>query len=128
MKAMVTILQMLVRLCFVVLIVLGIAFWTNHWLSLVPIHMGVGLLLVLSLGLTSIIAAVARAPVGLVIAGLVWGAIVIALGMNQTSLLAGSSHWVVQVTHLLVGMAAIALNERLAMLTKERLAGHAPTG
>ena len=128
MKTVITILQMLVRLCFVVLLVLGITFWTGRGLSLIPLHMGVGYLLVLSLWLTSIIAATVRAPIGLVIVGLIWGLIVVAIGVMQMTLLPGSSHWVVQVTHLLVGMAAIALNERLAGFAKERLAGSATSG
>ena len=125
MKTVVTILQMLVRLCFVILLVLGILFWTGHSLSLIPLHMIVGIVLVVSLWLTSIIAAIARAPIGLVIVGLIWGLIVVALGIEQTTLLVGSSHWIVQVLHLLVGMGAIGLNERLASLAKRRLAGSA---
>ena len=121
MKTLVTILQILVRLCFVVLLGLGIAFWTGHGLSFIPLHMGVGYVLVLSLWSTSIIAAIARAPVGPVIAGFVWGLIVVWLGMQQMTLWPGPSHWIIQVTHLLVGMAAIGLNEGLARLTREKL-------
>jgi hypothetical protein len=43
---------MLVRLCFVVLLVLGIAFWTGHGLSYIPLHMIVGIVLVVALWLT----------------------------------------------------------------------------
>jgi hypothetical protein len=128
MNTIVTILQMLVRLCFVVLLVLGIMFWTGHGLSYIPLHMIVGIVLVGSLWLTSIIAATVRAPIGLVIVGLVWGVIVVGLGMKQMALLPGSSHWVIQVLHLLVGMGAIGLNERLASLAKHRLAGSATSG
>jgi hypothetical protein len=128
MNTVVTILQMLVRLCFVVLLVLGIAFWTGHGLSYIPLHMIVGIVLVVALWLTSIIAATVRAPVGLVIVGLIWGLIVIGLGMKQMTLLPGPSHWVIQVLHLLVGIGAIGLNERLAGLAKERLAGSATSG
>jgi hypothetical protein len=118
MNTVISILQMLVRLCFLVLLVLGIMFWTGHGLSLIPLHMGVGYILVLSLWLTSIIAAIARAPIGLVIVGLIWGLIVVGLGIEQMTLLVGSSHWIVQVLHLLAGMMAIGLNERLASLAK----------
>jgi hypothetical protein len=128
MNAFVTILQWLVRVCFLVLLILGIAFWTGHGLSLIPLHMSVGFVLVLSLWLTSIIAAVARAPVGIAVAGIVWGIIVLAFGMQQMSLLPGSSHWIVQVVHLLLGMGAIGLNERLARVTQARLTGHPVTG
>ena len=121
MRTSITIVQMLVRLCFVVLLVLGIAFWTRHGLSLIPLHMIVGIVLVLGLWLTSLLAAVARAPLGLALTGLIWGVVVIALGMKQMTLLPGPSHWIVQVIHLLVGIGAIALNERLARLTKGAL-------
>jgi hypothetical protein len=128
MNTVITILQMLVRLCFVVLLVLGIAFWTGHGLKYIPLHMIVGIALVVSLWLTSIIAATVRAPVGLVIAGLVWGVIVVGLGIKQMELLPGSAHWIIQMLHLLVGMGAIGLNERLASLAKQRLPGSATSG
>jgi len=120
MKTTIAVLQNLVRLCFLILLALGIAFWTGHWFALMPLHMSVGILLVLGLWSTSILAATARVPAGLVIAGIVWGVIVIAFGMKQMTLLTGSAHWVVQAGHLLVGMAAIGLNERLARLTQQK--------
>ena len=44
------------------------------------------------------------------------------LGLTQTQLLVGSAHWLVEVLHLLVGIAAIGMAEGLAARTKERLA------
>jgi len=128
MNTVVTIFQMLVRLCFVVLLVLGIAFWTGHGLSYIPLHMIVGIVLVVSLWFTSIIAATVRAPIGLVIVGLIWGLIVIGLGMKQMILMPGPYHWVIQVLHLLVGMGAIGLNERLAGFAREPLSDSATNG
>lgn len=121
MKTAITVLRMLVRLCFVVLLVLGIMFWTGHGLSLIPVHMTIGIILVVSLWLTAILAAIARAPIGMVIAGLVWGALTIWLGAAQTSLLPGGAHWTVQVLHLLVGMGAVGINERLGAAANARL-------
>ena len=112
---------MLVRLCFVVLLVLGIIFWTGHGLSLIPTHMTIGIILVVSLWLTAILAAIARAPMGLVIAGLLWGALTIWLGASQMSLLPGGAHWIIQVLHLLVGMGAVGINERLGAAANARL-------
>jgi hypothetical protein len=125
MKTTITVLQWLVRLSFLVLLVLGIAFWTGHGLSLIAVHTAVGTVLVLALWTTAGLAAAARAPGGLVAAGFIWGIVVIAFGMNQMSILPGSSHWIIQVLHLLVGMAAVGLNERLSRTTQERLANHA---
>jgi len=122
MRATVTVVQALVRLLFGVLLILGIAFWSGRWLGLIPLHMALGVALVLCLWITSSLAAIARVPVGPAIAGIVLGMLVVALGVTQMQLLAGSSHWIVQVVHLLFGMAAIGLNERLARLTKDRLA------
>jgi len=126
MRTVIIILQMLVRLCFLVLLGLGIAFWTGHALSLIPAHMIVGIVLVASLWITSIIGAVARAPLGLVATGLLWGVITAAFGMTQMSLLPGSAHWVIQVAHLLVGMGAIGLNERISRSVLERFSSTAP--
>ena len=49
MKTATTILQMLVRLAGLILIVLGVLFWTDHALTLVPVHTLVGFVLVFSL-------------------------------------------------------------------------------
>jgi hypothetical protein len=84
--------------------------------------MATGIVLVLGLWSTSILAAVARAPIALVVGGLLWGVVVIALGMKQMVLMPGSNHWVIQVLHLLVGGAAVGLNERLARGILERSA------
>jgi hypothetical protein len=118
MKAAISIIQWLVRLLFLVLIGLGIAFWTGHAMNLIPLHMALGATLVVCLWITSILAAVARIPAGLPVVGILWGIVVIALGMTQWQLLPGSAHWVVQVVHLLVGMIAVGLNERLARLAQ----------
>ena len=49
-----------------------------------------------------------------VIMAVLWGFIVLVLGMTQTQIFPGSAHWVVRVIHLLVGVGAIAQGERLA--------------
>ena len=64
---MVTFLQWIVRLCALGLVILGIGFWTGHWFSLVPLHMTLGLILVLCFWITALLAVPARAPVGMVV-------------------------------------------------------------
>jgi len=49
MKTTATVALMLVRLCGLVLVTLGILFWTGNALTLIPVHMLVGLVLVLAL-------------------------------------------------------------------------------
>jgi len=118
MKTTTTILQMLVRLCFAVLVILGITFWTGHGMNLIPVHMGAGVLLVLCLWVTALIGFAARIPAGQSIAAIVGGFVVVAYGMRQTEWLPGAMHWIVQVGHLLVGMIAVGMNESMARAIK----------
>src|ERR687885_1554993 len=120
MKTATTIVQMLVRLCGLALVTLGLLFWTGNARGLIPLHMLLGLVLVLALWILAGLAARAGAPIGLVALAVVWGLIVPALGLTQTQLLPGSAHWVIQVLHLLVGLGAIGQAEALAARIKGR--------
>jgi hypothetical protein len=113
MRTAATILLYLVRIMFFVQLILGITFWTGNALNLIPAHMLIGLAIVVCLWVSATIAAIARVQVGMVVAGFVWGVIVIALGIDQGSLVPGAAHWTIQVLHLLVGVGAVGLNERL---------------
>ena len=95
-------------------LILGILFWTGNATSLVLVHMGLGILAVLSLWTLGAVIASTKGGIGLAIGAFVWGLIVAALGLTQGTLLAGSTHWVIQVLHLLVGLAAIGLGEMIA--------------
>jgi len=88
-------------------IVLGLFFWTGVAQSLIPLHMVVGIVFVLSLWTTAGLAIKARAPMGLVALAFASGAVVILLGVTQAQILPGPNHWVIRVIHLLVGLAAM---------------------
>jgi hypothetical protein len=45
---------------------------------------------------------------------IVWALVVLAVGLSQKGLLTGSLHWIVQVIHLLLGIASIGLASVLA--------------
>jgi hypothetical protein len=128
MKTATTVAQMLVRLTGLIQIVLGVLFWTDNARSLVPVHMLVGLVLVLALWTLAGLAARAGVNPGLVALAIVWGLIVPILGVTQTSLLPGAAHWTIQVLHLLLGLGAIGQAEALAARIKGRLplGGRAP--
>ena len=64
----------------------------------------------------------AGVSMGFVALAAVWGLIVPILGVMQTQLLPGGAHWVIEVIHLLVGLVAIGLGNRLATLSEQRLA------
>jgi hypothetical protein len=118
MKTAAIIAQILVRLAAVILIVLGVLFWTNNALTLVPIHMLIGFVLVLLLWALAGMALWAGVNWGAAALAIVWGVVVVVLGMTQTRLLPGSAHWVIQVVHLLVGLGAIGQAEQLASRIK----------
>jgi hypothetical protein len=114
--------QMLVRATFVVQLVLGGLFWTGRALDLVPLHQTIGFLLVFGLWTLAVLAARAGVRPPLVALAAVWGLVVAVFGLTQTRLLVGSAHWLIEVLHLLVGVAAVGMAEGLAARVKERLA------
>jgi hypothetical protein len=117
---------MAIRLIGVIMIVLGLLFWTGNALNLIGLHMLLGITLVLLLWALAIMAARSGIGLGFVALGIVWGLIVVALGMTQNRLLPGDLHWVIKVLHLLVGIAALGLAERLAGSIKRARASAKP--
>jgi hypothetical protein len=94
-------------------VVLGIAFWTGHALSLIPVHMWVGILFVLAIWILALRAGLAGAGRGLTVAGFVYGLFVIAFGMAQAQVLPGPNHWIIRVLHLAAGFGAMGLADGL---------------
>lgn len=114
MKATANVLRILVSAIGVVMIVLGVLFWTGNAFALLNLHMLLGIILVLMLWIIAVMALAARVNPPLALVGLVWGLIVPILGITQFQLLPGSLHWIIQILHLLVGLTAIALANILA--------------
>ncbi len=100
-----------VRLLGVVEIVLGLLFWFGAARTLVPLHMVLGVLIVLALWLLATVGARARVGTGLVIVAFAWGLVLVAVGMGQLQWIPGAWHWLIQLLHLLIGIGAIGLAE-----------------
>jgi hypothetical protein len=113
-------LEGLLRLCGSAALLLGLAFWLGYGRSLTWLHIRLGTAVVALLFVISGLAWRAGAGVRLVALAVGWGILVWFLGMRQGRILPGSFHWVVEVAHLVVGMVAIALGERLATTVKAR--------
>ncbi len=113
MSRAVTVVHMTLRISGVLLILLGLTFWTGNALQLIPVHEFLGFVLVLSLWTLAFFGARAGVPRGIVIAAVAWGLIAPILGLTQANLLTSNWHWVIQVLHLLVGLAAIGTGEGL---------------
>jgi len=92
---------------FLTQLTLGILFWTGHTLSLIPLHMLLGSLFVLSLLTLAVLSARAGAPRGPVVALGFLAVVILAVGFAQTRLVAGPNHWMIRVVHL--GLAAVAM-------------------
>jgi hypothetical protein len=118
MKTAITVAHMTLRASGVLLILLGLAIWTGRADGIIPVHEVLGFVLVLSLWTLAYFGARAGVPKGLVAAGVAWGLIAPILGLTQATLLANNWHWVIQVAHLLVGLAAIGTGEGIAQRMK----------
>jgi uncharacterized membrane protein HdeD (DUF308 family) len=104
----------IVRVTGLAQIVLGVLFWTRNALSLVPVHMLIGTVLVLGLWFLAFQAIQSGANPGLGLLSILWGLLTVALGMTQARILPGQMHWIIQVAHLLVGMGAMGMADNLA--------------
>jgi hypothetical protein len=121
MRSAVTAVQMAIRVLGVIQIVLGILFWTGNALGLVDLHMLNGIVIVLLLWVMAGLALAARVQPGLAVGAFLWGLLVVVFGIVQQDLLPGSAYVVIEVLHLLVGLAALALADTLAARAKARL-------
>jgi hypothetical protein len=106
---------MTLRISGALLILLGLAIWTGRADAIIPVHELLGFVLVLSLWTLAFFGARAGVPRGIVIAAVAWGLIAPILGLTQANLLTSNWHWVIQVLHLLVGLAAIGTGEGLVL-------------
>lgn len=120
MKTAATALRIFVGADGLLLITLGTLFWTGNADALIPVHMLLGIALVLALWTLSALAAIAGVSPGLIILAALWGIVVVVLGLTQERLLPGGAHWLIQTLHLAVGMTAIALAQILAIRINRR--------
>src|SRR5689334_6596027 len=114
MRTSIQVARVIIRALGSALIILGLMFWTGNALALIPVHMLLGILLVLTLWTLAFLAARAGEQPAVVGLALLWGLVVPILGLTQDQVLPGDVHWIVKVLHLLVGVGAIALAERMA--------------
>jgi hypothetical protein len=113
MRIAATIIQNAVRLLGVILIVLGILFWTGHSFKLVPLHMRLGEAFCGLLCLAAIVGFIARLNPVLPIIAIFWAVLVVAFAFNMGALLPSPAHELIRVLHFLAGLIAIGLSESL---------------
>lgn len=107
------ILQMIVRIIGLILLILGLIFWTGNAHSLVQAHIWLGYVLTLALFALIIQAFRAGVSPGFLIIAVIFGAALPVWGLNQGSVFPESIHWLAQILHALSGIIAIGLAEML---------------
>lgn len=109
---------MVLRLCVTLAVILGILFWLNILTpagTILSVHETLGILVVVTLWIIGVMLLTRGGSIiGLAVVALVWGALILYVGTQQDTLLPGSSHWVIQVVHLLLGLGAGGLGETCA--------------
>jgi ABC-type dipeptide/oligopeptide/nickel transport system permease component len=106
---------MVLRLAVLVNLVTGIIFWTGNADSLQLLHIILGLLAVLSLFTIGIAQGLRGGSFGLALATFVVGFLLAFVGLFQKNWLPepNANHWIIQVIHLVLGLAAIGLGEMI---------------
>lgn len=120
MRKLVTPFLMVARLLVALQVVLGLCIWFGV-ATLTQIHIALGSLFVLDVWIIAVIALFALPRRGLPLLTMLMGGIIMWLGVAQRTMLVGSSHWVVQLAHLLLGVSAMGLVEPLAKATRIQL-------
>ena len=104
-----------VRIAGLVALLLGIFLWVGGGGGIVPLHMLVGVVLVVGLVVLAVLGLRAGTGPALPAVAIGWGILTIVFGLNQAIILPGDMHVVVEIAHLLVGIVAIGIGEALAM-------------
>ncbi len=108
----------ILRVCWVIAILLGITFWLNLPDDmLIPVHIALGIVIVLMLWILGLVSATTKGgSIGLGVGAIVWGLLVLILGLTQARILVNPSvHWIVQILHLLLGIGAISIGQLIAV-------------
>lgn len=114
MRRLATIALWTIRVTGPLLVALGILFWTGRALTLLPLHMSLGLIFVIALILLGAIAARVRSHRMQAALAVALALTIPIVGIAQTRLFPGSWHWVVRVVHLLIGIGGMIVAARLA--------------
>ncbi len=114
--------QMTLRLTGLVLIILGALIWGGQG-NLAQAHAALGLVFVLALWCLAALGFRARAGMALALRAVVWGFVVLLLGMLQTRMWPGPQHVYIRVLHLVVGLVAMVIGEMLGASIKRSHAG-----
>jgi hypothetical protein len=108
----------------VLALILGLLLWAHTAPQFVSLHMLLGLVVVAALWVIGIAQAFTSNGSWLMATvALILGAVVLYLGMIQASVMVGALHWIIQIIHLLLGLAAIGVGHMAAARYRKSAAG-----
>lgn len=116
------------RISGILALLLGLLFWSGNGLALISLHIGLGLLMVLSLWLIGVAQALRGGSWLLAGGALLFGALVLGLGMRQGAILPGALHWIVELAHLLLSALVVGFGQMLAARARPAGAGPSTAG
>ncbi len=111
---------MTVRILGVILLILGIVFWTGSAHSLVIFHILLGSILTLALFALTYLAYRAGVSRWLVLIAAVWAIGLPIWGLAQNRIFPDDYNWIAEVLHLLCGVGAIGVGEILAAQIRKK--------
>jgi hypothetical protein len=109
-------------------LVLGVVIWVGDAYGLIDTHELIAYVLIASLWTLAFIAARSGVSMVLVVLAAGWGVLAMLLGWGQQYLLTGSWHWVIQVLHVVISMAAVGWGRVLASRIRRTQRGRAVAG
>jgi hypothetical protein len=111
---------MVLSLAGLLALILGLLFWTGSALNLVSLHMLLGFLAVGALWIVGVAQALTRFGSWIIaIVAIVVGALMVVLGLIQSSLMVGEFHWVIRIVHLLLGLLTIGMGHMAAARSRK---------
>ena len=113
MKTLIIVNRILLRLLVTALVALGALIWLGS-ADLVQAHIGLGFLFTLLVLVQAVLGAIMKAGNGLVALAVVWALLLPVIGLGQRAFMLGDAHWAVRTFHLLFGLAAMPIVERIA--------------
>ena len=107
---------MVLRITVLFNLITGIIFWTGNADPLQIVHIISGILAVISLFTLGILQGLRGGSFALALATFLVGFLLLLVGLFQKSWLPepNANHWIIQVIHLILGLAAIGLGEMVA--------------
>ena len=93
----------------------GLVFWSGRATGLLSMHMLLGFLTVIGLWTIGVAQALsAGGSWGLAALALIVGTLTIYIGINQAALFPGEHHWLIQLSHLILGILSIGIGHMAA--------------